>query len=329
MIAQSPDSGRILVIALTLVTLASNAWGGVTRVGVVADRFHLNGTVSYAGAAAEGLLMNVRMVNSVFEDEGRPSFDAEVNANEFIAVMPDYVAHGVRGFTLSLQGGNPGYEGAVNSAFHSDGSLKPTYLARVKRVIQAADNLDAVVILSLFYQRQDERLANDAAIRAGVVNVMEWLTQEGFSNVLVEIANEYPHPGFQHELIRTTSGMKSLIQLAKQTAPHLAVSASGLGGGVLAPDIALASDYLLIHFNTTVIADYDNRIAALRQYGKPIVVNEDPKTGSTGASAAQTAVQNGASWGFFLRANQDYPFTFRGAADDTTVYGRLRQLTTP
>ena len=189
--------------------------GGGNGVTIVGAGFNINGRTTYLGSRAEGLLMNVRMVNSVFEDENRPEFDPEANTNEFLAVLPDYVAHGVRAFTVSLQGGNPGYEGAVNSAFRSDGSLKPVYLARVKRVIQAADARGAVIILSLFYQRQDQRLANDAAIRAGVVNVMRWLSQEGFSNVLVEIANEYPHGGFFHALIRTTSGIKSLIQLGE------------------------------------------------------------------------------------------------------------------
>ena len=48
--------------------------------------------------------MNVRMVNAVFEDRNRPDFDPEANTDEFIAQIPDYVAHGVRAFTLCLQG---------------------------------------------------------------------------------------------------------------------------------------------------------------------------------------------------------------------------------
>ena len=52
--------------------------------------------------------------------------------------MPDYVAGGVRAFTIGLQGGMPGYEGAVNSAFNPDGSLRDAYLERVRRVIDAA-----------------------------------------------------------------------------------------------------------------------------------------------------------------------------------------------
>ena len=77
--------------------------------------------------------------------------------------------HGVNAFTLSLQGGMPGYEGALNSAFEPDGSLRESYLARVARVIEACDRAGLVVILGCFYQRQDQVLADEAAVRAAVV----------------------------------------------------------------------------------------------------------------------------------------------------------------
>src|SRR5262249_57278021 len=93
----------------------------------------LKGAVTCRGAKAEGLLMNVRMVNAVFEDANRPEFDPAANTDRFIDKIPDYVAHGVRAFTLNLQGGMPGYEGAVNSAFDADGNLREVYLGRVRR----------------------------------------------------------------------------------------------------------------------------------------------------------------------------------------------------
>src|SRR4030095_3026717 len=103
-----------------------------TRMSIVEGRWHINGEVTYRGAKAEGVLLNVRVVKGTFEDRNRPDFDPEANADEFIRQVPDYVAHGVRAFTLNLQGGMPGYEGAVNSAFNADGSLRESYLRRVK-----------------------------------------------------------------------------------------------------------------------------------------------------------------------------------------------------
>src|SRR5262249_28840074 len=89
-----------------------------TKEAIVNGKWHLNGKVTYPGAKAEGLLMNVRMVNAIFEDQKRPKFDPEANTDRFLARIPDYAAHGVRTFTICLQGGMPGYEGAVNSAFN-------------------------------------------------------------------------------------------------------------------------------------------------------------------------------------------------------------------
>jgi hypothetical protein len=300
-----------------------------TTVGIVGSDFRINGAVTYPGAPAQGKLLNVRMTNSTFEDTSGQiaGFDPSANTDEFIAAMPSYISAGARAFTLSLQGGNPGYEGAVNSAFNSNGTLKSTYLTRVKRVIQAADAQGAVIILGLFYQRQDQILANQTAVQNGVINVCNWIAAEGFANVMLEIANEYPHGGFDHAIIQSATGMVSLIALAKSRCPSFVkVSTSGVGDGALDHDVAEAVDFLLIHFNDTAIGAYADRISALQGYGKPIVVNEDPKEGDVGATAAQTTVDQGASWGYFRRANQDYPFMFLGATEDPAVYNKLRAL---
>jgi hypothetical protein len=144
----------------------------------------------------------------------------------------------------------------------------------------------------------------------------------------MEIANEFDHGGFDHPLVTTPEGMAELIGLARRTCPGLLVSASGLGHGRLPDDVARASDFLLIHFNGTRLEDIPARIEALRQYGKPIVCNEDDKTGEQGAKAAELCVVNGASWGFMqVEVNQHFPFTFQGAADDPQVYAAIRRLT--
>jgi hypothetical protein len=291
-----------------------------TAVAIVGGRWHINGEVTYAGAKAEGLLLNVRMVSATFEDHNRPDFDAEANTDEFIAQIPDYVAHGVRAFTLNLQGGMPGYEGAVNSAFDAEGSLRDSYLKRALRVIEACDRHGAVVILGCYYQRQDEVLKDEDAVRAGVVNVAKWIQASGFKNVVLEIANEYGHGGFDRRILKSPDGQVELIRLAKRTAPQLLVSTSSLGDGTQHESVARASDFLLVHFNSTGLEDIPRRIMALKKYDKPIVCNEDQKVGEQGAKAAELCVANGASWGLMLeKVNQHFPFTFRGVTDDPLV----------
>ena len=133
---------------------------GPARVAIVDGKWQIGGEVTHRGSRAEGLLMNVRMVNATFEDTNdatRPAgFDVEANTAAFIEQIPEYVAHGVRAFTLNLQGGMPNYQGAVNSAFEPDGSLRDPYLTRVRRVIDACAQHGAAVILGCYYQQQDQ-----------------------------------------------------------------------------------------------------------------------------------------------------------------------------
>jgi CubicO group peptidase (beta-lactamase class C family) len=300
-----------------------------TRVSIRNGRWFINDRITYPRTKAEGLLMNVRMVNTAFEDASRTDFDPEANTEEFVASIPDYVAAGVRAFTISLQGGSPGYEGAVNSAFQSDGSLQDSYLRRVRRIIETCDRNGAVVILGCYYQRQDQILTDAAAVRSGVVNAARWIRASGFRNVVMEIANEFGHPGFDHPLLKTPEGISELIALAKQTSPELPVSASGLGNGRLPGSVAQSSDFLLIHFNNTPVEEIPARLAPLRRFGKPIVCNEDVKTGGEGAQAAELCVANGASWGLMrVDLNQTYPFTFGGPQDDPAVYAAIKRLST-
>jgi hypothetical protein len=303
---------------------------GRTRLSIDGDRFRIGGSITYPGSPAEGALMNVRMVNSVFEDSARPNFDPDANTGEFLAYMPSYVSHGVRAFTVSLQGGYPGYEGARNSAFQENGALSSDYLARVARVIERADALGASIILSLFYQRQDQHLENEKAVRAAVINAVDWVEKQGYRNVILEVVNEYGHSGFDHRILRTDAGVASLIRLAKNRHPSLPVSASYLRNGHTTPEVAQASDLILVHFNNLGLSAISDRVRALRKAhpGKPIVCNEDARTGKEAASAAAASVEAGASYGLMVeRKNQHYPFEFRGRDDDPVAYDRYEALT--
>jgi CubicO group peptidase (beta-lactamase class C family) len=305
-----------------------------TRVSLEGGRWHINGRVTNAGSKAEGLLMNVRMVNATFEDANpatRPAdFDRDENAARFVAQIPSYAASGVNALTLCLQGGMPGYEGAVNSAFASDGSLRGDYLERVARVIEACDRQGVAVILGCYYQRQSKILKDDQAIRAGIVHVVRWIESVGWKNVVLEIANEYPHGGFAHKLIREPKGTASLVRLAKETSPGLLVTASGLGSGTIDAEVAQACDFLTPHWNSTPVEQIPVRLAALKKYGKPIVVNEDDKTGESAAKALEATVAGGEGYGLMLQKhNQTYPFHFDGPADDPVFYAALMRLTSP
>jgi hypothetical protein len=326
-VVQPPDEQDWLVLLR-----AQAGAGAKTQVSLEGGRWLINGKLTNPGSAAEGLLMNVRMVNATFEDRNpatRPAgFDADANTEEFVAKIAEYAAQGVNAFTLCLQGGMPGYEGAVNSAFESDGSLRADYLRRMERVIEACDEQDVAVILGCYYQRQSKILKDEAALKAGLTNVARWIQEKGWKHVLVEVANEYPHGGFAHLVIREPKGQAGLLRYFKEAAPGVLVTASGYGRGKIDAEVAEACDFLTPHWNGTRVEDIPQRLETLKRFGKPIVVNEDDKTGAQAVAALEATVAGGAGYGLMLKDhNQTTPFRFDGAADDPVFYAALKRAT--
>ncbi|MEX2232903.1 MAG: Ig-like domain-containing protein [Cyclobacteriaceae bacterium] len=332
------------VMTAVILGCSSTPSGNATNVTIKDSLWLINGKPVLKDSPAEGLLVNVRMVNAVFEDSGPlakshlpKDFDPDENTTRFIAQIQDYYAHGVRAFTISLQGGLPGYEGAVNSAFNRDGSLRRSYLDRVERVIHAADQEGVVIILSCFYQRQHSHeysLDGKQTILNAVANVTQWIVNQKFTNVVLEISNEYAHGGYNKwkdgEWLKSVDGQVELIRHAKNLAPNLLVSTSGMGSGLSTEPLARAADFIVIHFNRTPLSLIPERVMHARSFGKPVVCNEDDKIGKLGAEAARVSIKSGAGWGFMhIEKNQTAPFEFDGVADDTLVYRMLARLTTP
>ena len=101
----------------------SDAMAYQTRISIECERWLINDQVTYAGRKyrgwnVEGLLMNSRMTNAVFDDENPVTrglfaypdtgeWDADRNTDEFVAMLPVYRAHGLLAVTVNLQGGSP------------------------------------------------------------------------------------------------------------------------------------------------------------------------------------------------------------------------------
>jgi hypothetical protein len=300
---------------------------GATTVGIEGERFLLNGRPTYAdrvfeGHRVEGLLFNARLVQGIFDDANPATrdrwaypdngrWDPERNTDEFVAAMPDWRAHGLLAFTLCLQGGSPeGYSRAQpwdNSAFAPDGSLKPAYLGRLARILDRADELGMVVILSLFYFGQDERLHDEAAVVRGVDEAARWLLTRGVTNVVLEIANECDVPRYEHAILRPDR-VHELIERARgiEVGGRRLLAGTSYGGGSLPGDRVVAvSDLVLLHGNQVddplAIGDMVARTRALPSYRPmPIVFNEDDHFSfDRPSSNLRAALEAYASWGFF------------------------------
>ncbi len=304
-----------------------------TAVAISGDAFLINGEPTYKGRVwkgrkVEGLLLNARLVQGIFDDRNPETvklwaypdtgkWDAERNTREFIAAMPEWRRHGLLAFTINLQGGSPqGYSKAQpwhNSAFEADGSLRGDYTARLSRIIDRADELGMVVVLGCFYFGQDQRLRDEAAVLRAADAATSWLLDNGWRNVLVEIANEcnvsYDHAILQPPRIHELIGR---VKAAERGGRRLLAGTSYGGGTVPMENVARASDFLLIHGNGVSdprrIAEMVRRTRAVPGYSpKPILFNEDdhfdfdrPENNFLAAVGAY------ASWGYFDPGRSDY-----------------------
>jgi hypothetical protein len=298
-----------------------------TSLTIDGDRFLINGRPTYEGRTwrgmrIEGLLMNSRMVQGIFDDlnpetRGRWAYpdtqrwDAERNTREFIAAMPEWRRHGLLAFTINIQGGSPqGYSQEQpwhNSGFHPDGTLRADYLARLQRILDRADTLGMVPIVGYFYFGQDQRLENDAAVRRAVREATTWLLKRDYRNVLVEIANECDNRKYEQPLMQAPR-VHELIQLAQSIAVggrRLPVSVSFNGGTVPTPNVVAAADFLLLHGNGVKEPEEIARmVSQTRQVpgyrAMPILFNEDDHFDfDEPRNNFLAAVGQYASWGYF------------------------------
>lgn len=273
------------------------------------------------------------------------AWDADRNTNELIAMLPEYASHGINALPFNLQNSSPlGYyrrepehlkelrkrihadhPGAsdddiwkgllleiesqpwISGAFNADGSLKPAFMVRAARLIDAADDNGMVVILGLFYQGQDERLTDTRAVKAAVANACRWVLEKGYTNVLIEINNEVNVPTYEHPILHEDR-IHELIELAKgvtRNGARLLVSTSWTRRSTATSKAVESSDYILLHGNGLVDPNdvskvVDNTRAVSTYTPMPILFNEDDHYHfDRPLNNLTSAISRHVGWGYF------------------------------
>jgi hypothetical protein len=284
---------------------------------------------TYRGMKVEGLLMNSRMIQGIFDDSNPATrslwrypdtgkWDPERNTREFLAAMPGWRRHGLLSFTINLQGGCPqGYckqQPWINTAFRPDGSLKHVYMRRLERILDRADELVMAPIVSFFYFGQDQHLHDEHAVRRGVEEATHWLLSHRYRNVLVEIDNECDVKRYDHPIL-TSACVHELINLAKSIrwrGERLQVSASFGGGSIPTDNVVAAADFVLMHGNGVKdparIAEMVRQVRRRPSYRPmPVLFNEDDHFDfDKPVNNMLSAVGSYASWGYFDPGKSDY-----------------------
>ena len=305
-----------------------------TEVAIDGDEFLINGRPTYQGRTwqghrIEGLLLNSRMVQGIFDDlnpETRSRWnypdtgrwDPERNTREFITAMPEWLRHGLAAFTINLQGGSPeGYSKEQpwhNSALTEEGGFRPEYMRRLERILERADQLGMVVILGIFYFGQDQRLKGEAAILRAVDRTVDWIFDRGYRNILIEVDNECDVQRYDHQILRPDRVHELIERVkARQRGGRRLLASTSYGGGALPREnVVRSADFLLMHGNG--VKDPERISEMVRQSRRvpgyrpmPILFNEDDHFDfDQPLYNMLAAIREYCSWGYFDPGKNDY-----------------------
>jgi hypothetical protein len=320
-------------------------------VGIRGSQFTLNGDPTYtasggfsaADPSIEGTLLNVRAVQGIFDDAHYPSlgsrehpyksslgepvffdypdgpFSPSRNLSEFLEALPAWRRVGLLAFTVNLQGGGPsdGNFGIhdqphLNSGFDSHGNLKPAYAARLKKVIERADQLGMVVIVGFFYQGSEhwvEMAADDGYANEAIRQASLFLKGLPHRNILIEIANEVSAKTYNHPVLRP-DGILGAVRLAQSTVQHeIPVSFSETGPlpplGSPESSALRAVDFVLIHTNHASPEGVQKHIQSMRDiagHDRPVLINED----GVSIFSLTAATESHVGWGYYDQGLNDY-----------------------
>lgn len=239
-----------------------------THVSIQAEKLFLNGAPTYAdriwnGWMIEGLLFHAR-----------PTPAALRQVPHVIDLVQQGRRHGLLALHLNLQEPLAG-----ESAFTPEGALWSPYFAHLEQVLDEADWLRMVVILSLFGGGQSA-LRDERAVRRALQGALDWLTARRFRNVLLlvdeaeRLAIARSHPG------QVLAGYA--IRAGQPLIPELLHTADFLwwdGAGLSSPEQV-----------TQIVAE----LRGTNGY-RPMPILLDG--GQHGAAPMQAAIAEYASWG--------------------------------
>lgn len=357
----SLQSRLLLVFLILFICLSSgHSQKRYTRIAIRGNQFYINKQLTYKGRywnghKIEGLLMNSRMVQGIFDDLNPVTqsqftypdtkvWDADRNTNEFIKHMPEWYRHGLLSFTLNLQGGSPmgyGNKGWINSAFDPKGELRKEYINRLERILDKADQIGMVVILGYFYFGQDQNLENEQAVINATENITKWVINKKYNNILIEINNE-ADVQYDHEILKPNRVTELMLKIKKMNS-NLLLSTSFGGGKIPTQNVVQASDYILLHGNgvssSVGISQMVTEVKKVKSFrNQPILFNEDDHFNFESDSCNfLTATKSYASWGYFdyRMKNEGFENGFQSVPVDWSIssdrkksfFGKLKEVT--
>ena len=207
-------------------------------------------------------------------------------------------------------------------------------MARLKRILDKADDLGMAVILGIFYFGQDERLKDEAAVIKAVDNTVDWVLDERLS--------ECPDRG-QQRVQRSLRPCDSqppasmnLIERVKNSGGRVCLSAPATAVIVVPHEnVVRSADFLLIHGNGVKdpkrISEMVGRRAPCRATSRCRSCSTKTIT-STSIKADYNmlgSIREFASWGYFDPEGYQSPPVDWGLDTDRkkAFFGKLKEIT--
>ena len=323
--------GAPLMMAGMGAPLAVAQANRATTVEIVGSEFHINGRPTYPGRSyrgnkIEGLLFTSRMVNCIINDQNSETrgmwsyrdgpWDPERNTREFIAALPLYKSHGLTSVAFNIQGGSPmGYgwhQPWHTSGYTPDGNLLPDYRSRLLRVLDGLDANGMAAVLGLFYISATPALKDENAVIRAVDEVTDLICEGGYTNVIIEVANESDIPRWPYKIILPARAHELVARIQSRSegriktgAGRLLVSTSYVIESTLPEKLLQAADLVLWHGNAlptpeAMHARAKSIRASAGYKGQPLVCNEDDHFDfDKPENNMMAAVEEYSGWGYF------------------------------
>ena len=285
-----------------------------SRISINGNKILLDNILLNNGTAAQGLLINSRMVQGISDGFSKwpypdtKKWDANRNVGEFVSNMENWKNNGLNGFTIGMQGGGPTQTSSQtqkNSAFDSSGNIKTDYMNRLNLVIKEANRLDMIVILSLFYRSQVGIFKSYNNVLTATTNTLKWLQNNNFTKVIIEPANECEFSEFSKVGLGCDQHITDLIDLSQIYKFPAGNSYKG-SGHVPSDKIIEHSQIIFLHGNSmTTESSYKTQVNSVKKSkyykGQPIVYNE------AGTKLfLKWAIDNGVGWGYYDQGKNNY-----------------------
>jgi hypothetical protein len=267
-----------------------------------------------------GLLMNVRFIQALFDEKNDPSrynrftriFDPDKNTDNLIQELQNWYDVGVRAITVGMQGGGPcntinNFTNEVNPYSKDGTSIDSNTLKRLVNLVEAADKIGMVIILSYFYGSMTRFLEDDEAVVNAVKTTSNFIRDKKYTNIIIEIANEHNINDFAiHPILKNEKGIVTLMEIARRESGNMMVGCSGTGG-YFSELITKNSDCILMHSNNLTKTEFYNMILKCKEVApnRPIVFNED----SAASSRLEVAFDQHVSWGYYNNMSKQEPPT--------------------